>query len=166
MRPFVCLVLALFCFSLSIHAQSYKSRESANLKKEPLEFDLDVKYLKSEDGRILTEFIVEVKNKDIAFKKSKTNYEAKIKMYARILNVTQEKITFENEISIFANESELNKIKFTKTKYTKIISLPAKTHRIDIIFWDVISKRRSVRTKAFTVPEKLGKKKNDKINKK
>jgi len=62
MRVFISLILILFSFSVVTHAQKAKSNDKVNkyLKKQPLDFELRVEYLKAEDGRILVEFIIEV----------------------------------------------------------------------------------------------------------
>ncbi len=54
MRIFACLFLTIFCFSLSIQAQGDKpNKKIQNLERELLEFNLDIQYLNSEDGKVL-----------------------------------------------------------------------------------------------------------------
>lgn len=58
MRIFACLFLTIFCFSLSIQAQGDKpNKKIQNLERELLEFNLDIQYLNSEDGKVLVDTV-------------------------------------------------------------------------------------------------------------
>jgi len=82
-----------------------------------------------------------------------------MKLYARVGSLKRRRVlTFEDEVLIFANsKSELNEAKLKKTKYQKIVSLPVGTYKVDVLFWDVLSKRRGLEQEGFMVTNNLRK---------
>ena len=111
--------------------------------------NISVVQLKNEVSFQLKKLSVHIKDDE--------NYEAKLKLYARTRNLKKTgNIIFEEEFSMVATgKSGLKTARSNKTIYRKIVSFSAGTYKVQVLFWDINTKRRGIEAKGFTVPSIL-----------
>lgn len=130
------------------------SGDSPILGEEPLNFDLRVDFFRQSDDRVVTAFTVQAENQDLVFQNVGGIETARLNIFGRIQSVAGRRSgIFEDPVVTTATNEELTEIKGRKSAYQKAMALAPGTYKVDVIVRDVVSGKKGVVRKGFTVPK-------------
>ncbi len=124
-----------------------------SLDDNPLAFSIRADYFKLSANRVLTAFVVQTENKDLAFQDSGGLQTARLNIFGKIVTVTDRRVgAFEDSVTTTATVAELTEAKERASAYSKVVALAPGRYRADVIVRDVVSGATGVRHFAFHVP--------------
>lgn len=125
-----------------------------SLDDNPLAFSIRADFFKLSDNRVLTAFVVQTENRDLAFQDIGGLPTARLNIFGKIVTVTDRRVgDFEDSVTTTATVAELTEAKERASAYSKVVALAPGRYRADVIVRDVVSGATGVRHFAFQVPK-------------
>ena len=128
--------------------------DSPIIGDNPLNFDLRVDFFRQSDDHVVTAFTVQADNHDLVFEDVGGVQTARLNIFGRINSVAGKRSgIFEDPVVTTATVTELSDVKDRKSAYQKAIALAPGTYKVAVIVRDVVSGKKGVIQKGFTVPK-------------
>jgi GWxTD domain-containing protein len=133
---------------------SLGSGDTPLLGDSPLNFDLRVDFFRQSDDRVVTAFTIQAQNHDLVFEDVGGVQTARLNIFGRIQSVAGKRSgIFEDPVVTTATVEELSDVKDRKSAYQKAIALAPGTYKVAVVVRDVVSGKKGVIQKGFTVPK-------------
>lgn len=130
------------------------SGDTPLLGDDPLHFDLRVDFFRQTDDKVVTAFTIQTENKDLVFEEVGNVPTAKLNIFGRIMSVAGKRSgIFEDPVITTASREELAEARTRKSAYQKGVPLAPGTYKVDVVVRDVVSGKKGVVSKGFTVPK-------------
>lgn len=127
--------------------------ESGVLDQDTVDFDVQVDFFRQSDDRVVATFTVQTENKELAFESEGELQTARMNIFGRITAVSGKRSgIFEDSVVTNATAAELAEAKQRKSVYQKAIALSPGTYKVDVVVRDVVTGKRGIVNKGFTVP--------------
>lgn len=128
--------------------------DSPIIGEDPLNFDLRVDFFRQSDDRVITAFTIQASNKDLVFEDVGGFQTARLNIFGRIQSVAGKRSgIFEDPVTTTATVEELSDVKDRKSAYQKALALAPGTYKVAVVVRDVVSGKKGVIQKGFTVPK-------------
>ena len=128
--------------------------DSPVIDSNPIDFDVRIDYFRQSESQVMTTFTVQADNKELKFLPKGGLETAEMNIFGRITSVSQRRSgTFEDSVSTNATAAELADMRDRKSVYQKAIALARGIYKVDVVFRDVNTGTKGVRSLGFTVPK-------------